>query len=321
MIVRRASGPRFEASGSQNLLGTRIPLISLRIVLAVAHYRSFRQAANALGISPSSVSERIKALENDLGVLLFDRNTRGVRLTQAGCSFAAEVDQAMQILDRAVRTVGRQARGEEGSLHVGVYALIAGGFLDRLLESFHERHAQIALRITEGTARDAEVLVRDGALDAAFIVHTHDIPDLNSRVVWRDRVMAALPETHPLAAQQAVQWKDLARETFIVRETGTGPQVHDMIVVRSAGRWPVPTILNLDIGRGALMAMIAKGYGITLLAEEAMAVAPPGIAFRPIADEPDSITFTVIWSPRNRSPALRNLLDLVGKLAQPDPAT
>ena len=75
--MRRASGPRFEAFESQNLLGTRIPLISLRLMLAVAHYRSFRQAANVLGISPSSVSERIKALESDLGVLLFDRNTRG----------------------------------------------------------------------------------------------------------------------------------------------------------------------------------------------------------------------------------------------------
>lgn len=317
--MRHGSLSRVEMLGERNLLGIRIPLIAQRFALAVAHYRSFRQAALALGVSQSSVSERIRALEEDLGVVLFDRNTRDVRPTEAGCAFVAEVDQAMQILDRAVKTVGRRARGEEGRLHIGVYALIAGGFLDRLLESFHRHYPQIALRITEGTARDAEVLVRDGVLDAAFIIHTYDIPDLNSRVVWRDRVMAAIPETHPLATQQEVEWNDLACETLVVRETGTGPQVHDLIVVRSAGRWPVPIILNLDIGRGALMAMIAKGYGISLLAEETMAVAPPGIAFRPVADEADYITFTVIWSPRNRGPALGNLLNLSGKLAQSDP--
>ncbi|ESX84991.1 LysR family transcriptional regulator [Mesorhizobium sp. LNJC405B00] len=68
-------------------LGSRIPLTSLIQTLAVAEYLNFRHAANALGVSQSSVSARIKALEEDLGILLFERNTRGVRLTEAGRLF------------------------------------------------------------------------------------------------------------------------------------------------------------------------------------------------------------------------------------------
>jgi DNA-binding transcriptional LysR family regulator len=75
--------------------------------LAVAEYLSFHRAARALGTSQSSVSARVKALEEDLGVLLFQRNTRGVRLTEAGCSFVAQVSGALESLDRAVKTAGR----------------------------------------------------------------------------------------------------------------------------------------------------------------------------------------------------------------------
>jgi len=80
--MRRASNLRFEISETGNLLGNRIPLVSLRQTLAVAQYLSFRQAALALGVSQSSVSERIKVLEADLVILLFERSTRGVRLTR-----------------------------------------------------------------------------------------------------------------------------------------------------------------------------------------------------------------------------------------------
>jgi len=291
-------------------------MVSLIQTLAVAQYLSFRQAALALGVSQSSVSERIKILEADLGIMLFERNTRGVRLTEAGRRFVAEVEQAMQILDRAVKTAGMHARGDHGVLRIGVYALVAGSFLDTLLERFRARHEHVALEITESTARDAQLQVREDRLDIAFMARSHDIPDLNSHVIWRDRIMAVMPASHPLAAREHVEWKELVGETFIVREAGTGPQVHDLIVVRSAGRWPVPTIRRFDVGRGALLSMIAKGHGISLLVEENAATAPPGLAFRPILDEPESIAFLAVWSPHNHNPALRNLLGLARSLGR-----
>ena len=80
--MRRASNLRFEISETGNVLGARTPLVSLRQMLAVAQYRSFQQVALALGASQSSVSERMKVLEADLGIMLFERNTRGVRMTE-----------------------------------------------------------------------------------------------------------------------------------------------------------------------------------------------------------------------------------------------
>jgi DNA-binding transcriptional LysR family regulator len=285
--------------------------------LAVAEYLSFHRAALALGTSQSSVSSRVKALEQDLGIVLFDRNTRGVRLTEAGRHFVDQVHDAMGILDRAVKTAGMQARGEEGELRVGVHALTAGCFLDRLLERFHEEYPGIRLHITEGTARDAQFMVREGKLDLAFMAGAHEIPDLNSRIIWRDRLMVALPAKHPLTAQAGVEWPQLAEETFLVRHGGTGPQVHDLIVARSAGKWLTPPIIRVDVGRSALLSMIAAGHGISLFAEETVAANMASVVFLPITDEPETLVYSAVWSPANGNPALMKLLECSGQAARP----
>lgn len=314
--MRRRAKQAADPYETLPLLRGRIPMTALVQMLAVAEYLSFHRAARALGTSQSSVSARVKALEEELGVLLFQRNTRGVRLTEAGRQFVAQACSALTTLDRAVKTAGMVARGEYGTLRIGVHGLVAGGFLDRLLARFHNLHAGVALHITEGTARDAQFMVREDRLDIAFIACTHKIPDLHSRVVWRDRLMVAMPKTHPLAGLDRIAWQDLAPETFLVRESGTGPQLHDLIVVRAAGKWPVPVILCCDVGRDSLMSMIAAGQGISLFVAENLALVPPGIAIREISDEPEAIPFSAVWSPHNQSQTLRNLLGLAGKMGR-----
>lgn len=282
--------------------------------LAVAEHLSFRRAAEALGTSQSSVSARIKALEEDLGITLFDRNTRGARLTDAGRRFVEQVHDAMGILDRAIKTAGMQASGEVGEIRIGVHALTAGCLLDRVLERFHREHPSVSLKIAEGTSRDAQIMVREGRIDIAFMAGTHEIPDLNSRVIWRDRLMVGLPALHRLAERQGVEWRQLATETFLVRQGGTGPQVHDLIVARSVGKWLTPTIQRVDVERSTLLSMIAAGHGISLFMEDSTVANTASVVFLPVSDEPETIPFSVVWSPRNRDAALLKLLTLATKM-------
>jgi DNA-binding transcriptional LysR family regulator len=286
----------------------RFPMVALIQMLAVAEYLSFHRAALALGTSQSSVSARIKALEGDLGVVLFHRNTRGVRLTEAGRRFVDQIRDALGIIDHAIITAGMQARGEEGGLRVGVHALTPGCILDRLFERFHTEHPGIHLDITEGTAREAQIMLRESRLDLAFMAYTHEIPDLSSRVIWRDRLMVALSAGHPLAALSEVGWRQLAQETFLVRYSGTGPQVLDLILLRSAGKWPTPAIRRVDVGRTTLLSMIAAGHGVSLFAEEGAAFNMANVAFLPVHDEPDAIAFSAVWLPGNRDPSIVKLL-------------
>lgn len=299
------------------LLGTRIPMVSLIQTLAVAEYLNFRHAANALGVAQSSVSARVKALEEDLGILLFERRARGVQLTEAGRHFVERVATGINQLDHAVRTAGMVARGEYGRLRIGIHTLIPGSFLANLLEGYREQHPGIDVEIVEGTARDHLMQLRAGRLDLTFVASAPEFPDCHCRWTWTERLLAAVPSRHPLAEGRGVTWADMADETFIVRHGGTGPQAHDHIVRRLAARCPTLSILRFDVERGTLLSMVAQGYGATIVGEATSPMHTPGVTFLPILDEPEPIAFFAVWSPHNHNPALRSILDLTAKMSRP----
>ncbi|UHD45464.1 LysR family transcriptional regulator [Aureimonas altamirensis] len=315
--MRRLRGHANDAfRSSETLLGSRIPLLSLIQTLAVAEYLNFRHAAKAMGISQSSVSARVKALEEDLGILLFERHARGVRLTEAGRHFIERVATSIDQLDHAVRTAGMVARGEHGRLRVGIHALIPGSFLATLIERYREQHPGVDVEIAEGTARESVMQLRANRLDLTFVAGSPEFPDCHARRIWSERLLAVLPARHALADGAGVSWADLADDTFIVRQSGTGPQVHDHIVMRLAGNAPGLSILRFDVERGTLISMVAQGYGVTIAGEATTLLHAPGVTFLPILDEPEPLPFSAIWSPHNRSPALRGLLDLAGQMSR-----
>lgn len=310
-----------NGSGKNSKLGYRIPLISLVQTIAVAEYLNFRHAANALGVSLSSVSARVKTLEEDLGVLLFERHARGVRLTEAGRLFIEKVAAGVEQLDHAVKTAGMAASGECGRLRIGVHAIIPGSFLAELIQRYRENHPRIEIEIREGTARDAVMQLRADGLDIVFVAGTPELPDCHSRQIWSEPLVAVLPDQHRLAGQSSVTWADLAEETFLVRCAGTGPQVHDHIVLRLAGHWPAPSILRFDIGRGTLLSMVGQGFGITVVGAASTILTNSGVAFLPIADEPEPVSFSAVWSPFNRSAALQNMLSLAAEIGRSNRAS
>lgn len=306
-----------EAWQSSSRLGAHISMVSLIQTLAVAEYLNFRHAANFLGVAQSSVSLRIKALEEELGVLLFERHSRGVRLTDAGRHFVENVAVGIAQLDHAVKTAGAAARGDLGRIRAGVYALTPGSFLDDLLGRYRKAHPHVAIEITEGTARDIIAQLRADQLDIAFVAGAPDLSDCHSRRIWHEPLFAVLPADHALAANGGVTWDDLTGETFLVRHGGTGPQAYDHIVLRLAGRWAVaPSILRCDVERCTLLQMIAQGFGVSIAGQAASLVDIPGVVFRPFRDEPEPVPFSAVWSPYNQSAGLRNLLDLARKMGR-----
>ncbi len=312
----RSAGRHPIQGAARPVLGSRIPIASFVQAIAVAEHLNFRHAANTLGISQSSVSARIRALEEELGILLFERNTRGVRLTEAGRLFVERVAAGIGQLDHAVKTAGMAAAGECGRLRIGVYGLIAGSFLDNLLAGYRKEHPCIAIEMIEATARDAVMQLRAGRTDVAFVVGTFDLPDFHSRSIWTEPLMVAIPANHRLADQSGVTWVDLASEQFLVRHGGTGPQVYDHVLLRLAGRWHPPAIQRFEVELGTLLSMVAQSFGVTLLGAASGLFPTAGVVLLPITDEPEPVIFSAVWSPHNRCAALRNLLTLAGEMSR-----
>lgn len=313
--MRRRSHNTQTLRGEQiKMLGGRIPLTSLIHTLAVARSLSFYRAANTLGVSQSSVSTRIRALEEDLGILLFERNTRGVRLTEAGRLFVERISTGVEQIDYAVKTAGMTALGECGRLRIGVHALTPGSFLAEMIEQYRENHPGITVKITEGTPSKIVMQLRAGGLDLAFVAGTPTLPDCHTRPIWTERLVAVLAESHRLADQKSVTWTDLIDETFIVRHDGTGPQLFNHIVLRFTERWATPSIIRFDVGRSALLYMVGQCFGITVVGAATSLLPASGNVFRPFADEPGPIPFTAVWLPSNSNIALKNLLNLADEM-------
>lgn len=297
------------------LLGSRIPMASLIQTLTVAEYLNFRHAANRLGVSQSSVSTRIKMLEDELGILLFERRHRGVRLTDAGRLFVAEIAAGIEHLDHAIKTAGVIANGTVGRLGIGLHSSIAAGFLADLRCLYREAYPDVEQSVVEGLSSETTSQVREGKLDIAFIMGAVDAPDCHSRRLWNETFVIALPVQHRLAVLDSILWSDLAPGAFLVRQGGAGPQLRDHIVRRLSEREKTPHLRRCDVGRDTLMHMVAAGEGIALTTEAASHVPFPGVVFRQIADETERAKFSAVWSPHNRSQALKNLLDLAAEMS------
>jgi DNA-binding transcriptional LysR family regulator len=285
-------------------------LAALVQALAVADHLDFRRAAEALGTNLSTVSQRIKVLEENLGVSLFERHPPGVRLTQAGRCFLDEVAQGLEHLDYAVKSAGMIVRGEQGHLGIGLYSPIAEGFLADLLKDYRASHPGVDIEIAEGCAHGLIRQVREERLDIAFVLGSPKIADCQCRPLWTEPLVVALPAQHPLTEAEALRWADLATETFIVRNGGIGPQLHDHIVARLAEHALRPSVRHFDVGRDTMMSLVAQGCGLALTAGLESKVSFPNVIFRRIADEPEPVVFSAVWSPFNRSGTLRDILDL-----------
>jgi len=156
-------------------------------------------------------------------------------------------------------------------------------------------------------------LVREGALDVAFIVGAVNAPDCHCRELWSEQIMIALPEGHFLVEQEIITWSDLVDEIFIVRLGGSGQKIFEHVVRRISERGHTSHVYRCDVARDTLMAMVSAGEGITLVSEATTYVPFPDVAFRPIADETEKARFHAVWSPHNHNPALRHLLNLATK--------
>lgn len=286
----------------------------LRYAIAAAEYGSFRRAARALGVPQSSVSRRIRDLEDEIGVSLFVRHHAGVKLTNAGERLLPRVSSALGEIAYATRDAGSAGRGADGEIHLGISSSLASGFLSELIVGFYDKHPSVKLHCVEGAAIDHIAAVRQHQLDIAFVTGERKILDCETVVLWKERVFLVLPDTHPLADRNVVTWSDLRDEQFVVSESEPGPEIHDYLIKHLAELSHHPRVERRSVGRDNLLQLVSFGRGLSLTSQATTAATFPNIVYRPIAGE--VLPFSAVWSPTNDNPAFRRFLSLARTMAK-----
>lgn len=197
-----------------------LTLQQLRCFVEAARRGSFTAAADALDVSQPAVADQIRVLERTLGVELFRRLARGVRLTPAGEAFAVGAEAALARLEDAARAVDDVARAQVGALAFGVFALPVAYRIDELVATFAEAHPGLTLRLVGQNSSDAADRVREGELEAALVALPIDARRLDVRPLLRDEVVYVSAD--PAKTRRPVTVKELARRSLVFYDVGSG---------------------------------------------------------------------------------------------------
>jgi DNA-binding transcriptional LysR family regulator len=290
-------------------------VISIFQAIVVAEQLSFRRAAAVLGVRQSAVSRRVRLLEDELGVSLFERHRRGVRVTQAGLCFFERARVALEQLQHAVSGANDAGRGRYGRLRIGVFTSLASGFLANLVRIFRESHPDVMIELLEGARRSHLADLRTEALDVVFITGAGAISGCETTELWSERVHVALPVGHPLGSRDRLDWADLKNERFIVSRFPPGPEIHDYVVRRFTDFNSYPAIGREGVAPATIINLVGLGFGIGLVAAGWTGTVYPGVVFRPLTDPADIVPFSAVWMVENDNPVLRRFITAAHLLA------
>jgi DNA-binding transcriptional LysR family regulator len=263
-------------------------LRQLRQFVAVAEARSFRRAAERLFMAQPPLSVAIRKLEEEIGVPLLERGSRGVRVTAAG---QAAYDAALKCLRDAeeVASVARAvAKGEAGRLRIGFIGSVTFGLMPRLIQDFSRRYPNVRLELREATNLEAMTAVQSGVMDIAFVrVPAIRPADVNLQVIVEDVFCAAVPAKHPLAARKTISLKELANEPLVgYMPSQVGGGLHAAVAQLFVQAGVAPTVSQEAVQVQTVIGLVESGLGVALVPSVNAPHASKGVAFRPIRGMP-----------------------------------
>jgi DNA-binding transcriptional LysR family regulator len=282
-----------------------LELRHLRYFIAVAEELNFSRAAQRLHMAQPPLSAAIRQLEQELGTDLLSRTTREVRLTDAGRTFLEGAHRTLAELDRARIGAQRAAAGEIGALRVAFSWSARFETLPALGRSFRSSHPGVSLLTEEMWNARMLPALRSAAVDLAVSLCPEIAGEFSYQPIRSEPVIALLTRAHPLAAQPALDLRDLAEERFLFFPRELAPRLYDVMVglCRHAGFEPVATGESFHSG---WELQILSDVDVVALAPASVALElPDGIVAIPVADPPDQLETAIVWRKDDPSPASR----------------
>ncbi|MEU8248152.1 LysR family transcriptional regulator [Nonomuraea sp. NPDC048916] len=256
----------------------------LRYFVVVAEELHFGNAAIRLGIAQPPLSQRIKRLEQELGVRLFDRSARQVRLTEAGRRLLGE---SREIVARVDRLHELARHGEGAVLKIGVPPDLAAAVIAELVAGFRETRPQVRLAPAEIWTADQVTALTDGTIDVGVVRHPITAPGLHFGQMLVQSQGVLLAGDHPLSRASELHLADLTGQELLLPPREGEPGLHAEVLVECRRHGYVPARVHEGAGLGLVLAGAAVAFGPR---EEL-----PGLAWRPLLGSPIACRFSTAW--------------------------
>src|SRR5580698_3490510 len=243
-------------------------LHQLRYFCAVAETGSFSRAAEQSHVSQPSLSQQIMKLENELGVRLFDRLGRSVRLTETGQTFLPRARAVLRELEAARGDVAEQKDSVGGSVTIGVIPTVAPYFLPERLTWFSRKFPQVRLTVVEEITPILLDQVRASKVDLAILALPIRGHEFESFPLLTERLFAALPASHRFAKRRTLALKDLRAQPFLLLRDG---HCFRDTAVAACDRARLHPQIIFESGQfSILLSMVGAGMGVPIVPERAV---------------------------------------------------
>ena len=270
----------------------------------------FGRASRRLRVAQPALSQQIKRLETFVGVSLFNRNRRGIELTEAGLVFRDYALQLAKQVEEAKRASQRAQHGETGKITVGLIPSGNNSFVLERVARYRQAYADVEVVINSMvTTRQVEAIV-SGRIDVGFVrlpIRHHEI---DVRKIHSEAMVVALPKKHRLAKAARIRLADVAKEDLVIFPREIAPSYFDYIIslFRMAGH---ELKIRQQIEHAPIiLALIAHGFGFTLVPASQQAYGHDDVVFKPLEETTPFIEMGMIVRADNRSPLLAGLLDM-----------
>jgi DNA-binding transcriptional LysR family regulator len=262
------------------------------------------------------LSARIKALEEELGVRLFERSTRSVRLTHSGRVLLEEARTVLAAAGRAEDRVRQAERGLSGTLRVGVIAPAANAWLAAILRGFRQRFPGVQFSLFDLTSTEQLRRLHLRELDAGLLRPPIVFPEFEYKFVAESRQVLAVPAGHPLARKRPLEWRDMDGQELVLVNPNAQHGFYDAFFAEcaKAGAHPRPVQYANDIQ--TKMWLISAGFGISPTTATIGEVKRPGLVFRPLPPGLPPVQTVLVWRRDDPSPALKHFRDSFPEIGQ-----
>jgi DNA-binding transcriptional LysR family regulator len=282
----------------------------IRYFIAVAHEGNFTRAASRLGIGQPPLSLQIKALEQEVGAVLFRRVAHGAELTAAGQAFLKTVEGMPGLAEQAIKHAQRAARGEVGALRAGFCASAAfNNVVPGAIQAFRRAYPDVELLLEESNTTLLLAGLHNGTVDIAFLRPAlTDLADLQVRNVSKEQLILALPASHAACGDRSVDLTTLANEPFLLFPRSIGPMLYDTIVSACRQAGFEPQVHQLAPQFASMVNLVAVGIGIALMPASMGQVNSAGVVFRTVKGEMPNASLSLAYRKGDASKLVRNFM-------------
>lgn len=238
-------------------------LHQLEYMVAVAKYKSFSVAAMEIHVSQSTLSHQIRKLEDELGVLLFIRSPRSVRLTRAGEEFYNYAQRILKEINNSVNAMQEYTTFDKGYIRIGIISSVAGIRFSEIISSFLQKYHGIDMTIINDTTENLLDAIYERNINLAFVNTPYNQDyEIDFYPLVNEHIVALVPSTHPLAKESYIDLSNLSGHSFILSYPGF---LNHNEVVNTDNRLDLNKVIFVSDNLDMIQGFVQEGIGIALI--------------------------------------------------------